>query len=143
MKVVRQEMVDVRKEIVEQQSGALEFTENEIQTLRADVIDLKVSIAKLERLVVSMAAAVSSPPAMRSPALAAAASPTYATAVPRPVAPQARKSLEHRPPAQYNLPPIPRPTTPVEEYEDMFTNALQPDQEPEVCPPLPFLFQTP
>lgn len=112
MLAVRQEMVDVRKEIVREQSDALESTEHEVHALRSDVRELKAALVRMEKLVGQL---VSSPVAPITPARASPREP-IAVVEPEP---------------EYTLPAIPRPTTPKDDYEDLFTNALQPEHEPE------------
>ena len=92
MHSVRQEMVEVRKEIVREQSGALAFTEAEIVKLRQEVIELKAGMGRMELLLSGMAIQRATPQ----------------LAVSTPI----------------------RPTTPIERYEELFTNALQPLHEP-------------
>lgn len=113
MKGVRQEMVAVRKEIVREQSDALEFTEQEVHALRNDVVELRAALERMESIVLSL----------KTPA------PT--PALPNPPHQQQRQSSQPIPASQYALPPIPRTETPPARYEELFTNALQPDNEPE------------
>ncbi|KAK4695398.1 hypothetical protein P7C70_g8556, partial [Phenoliferia sp. Uapishka_3] len=116
MQSVRQEMVDVRKEIVNEQSDALDFTEREVQHLRKDVTDLKAALARMESLVLSLRTQA---PTTTTP-LGTTPSDLYQ-----------HSSRQAEQPSGYNLPPIPRTSTPTAQYEDMFTNALQPENEPE------------
>ncbi|KAL8281317.1 hypothetical protein RQP46_006351 [Phenoliferia psychrophenolica] len=120
MDFVRREMVDVRKEIVREQSDALEETEREVHALRRDVVDLKGALARMETLILALQ------PSAPLPIVNAAASSSSRTrTVVSPPQPHPRESKA------YQLPQIPRPSTPPAAYEDMFTNALQPDNDPE------------
>ena len=93
MQSVRQEMVEVRKEIVREQSGALAFTEAEVVKLRQEVLELKAGMNRMELLLSGLAIQRATPQ----------------LAIPTPVV---------------------RPITPIERYEELFTNALQPIHEP-------------
>jgi hypothetical protein len=100
MTTVRSEMIDVRKEIVREQSGALESTEKEVIALRSDVLEVKAMLLRMESLLLS---------------------------TPTPVA-----QVE-----------IIRPLTPVESYEEILTNALQPSNEPSFSSLLSFISSSP
>lgn len=149
MKNVRQEMTEVRKEIVREQSDALDFTEQEVHALRADVSDLKAALERMESIVLSLRAPPPPPPpppTVVAPAPAPApqsvplASPRQQQSFQQPFSPpqQQTQSQAARPQPlnvqqplpqatddQYALPPIPRPDTPEERYEDIFINVLQ------------------
>ncbi|KAM0747291.1 hypothetical protein T439DRAFT_329039 [Meredithblackwellia eburnea MCA 4105] len=133
--LVRQEMVDVRKEIVQEQSGALEVTEQEVGELRMDVRDLKAQLVRMEALLSKLSIGATAAASPRQPSSTTASVPAVSStgargaAVSVPVAPATIAADQQ--PSSYTLPPIPRPTTPLEQYEDMFTNALQPEHEPE------------
>lgn len=92
MQSVRQEMVEVRKEIVREQSGSLAFTEAEMVKLRQEVLELKAGMGRMELLLSGLATQRATP--------------------------------------QLAVPPPVRPSTPIERYEELFTNALQPANEP-------------
>ncbi|GAA5861626.1 hypothetical protein JCM1840_005212 [Sporobolomyces johnsonii] len=115
MQSVRQEMVDVRKEIVHEQSGAVAVLEEQVGSLTSEVASLKAMLGRMEGLVLALSAptgpnAIAVSPSTHQP--------------PPPHSPRQSQS-------GYPLPPIPRTETPPERYEDLFTNAMQPSEEPE------------
>ena len=116
----------MRKEIVREQSHSLETTEQEVHALRNDVVELRAALERMERFVLSL----------NTPA------PTPALFNPPPQ--QQRQATSQAVPAsQYALPPIPRTETPPARYEELFTNALQPDNEPEFTSLLYFIKSSP
>ncbi|BGP44190.1 hypothetical protein JCM10449v2_008254 [Rhodotorula kratochvilovae] len=144
---IRMEMVGVRKEVVQEQSGAVSILEDEVANLREEVSTLKAMMEQMHALVVrqsqprSPAAVVSprvphqplslAPPPQRhqqqrhvSQPFAAVASP------PQPTHPLRQSQPASSGPAPYALPPIPRAPTPPERYEELFTEAMQPQHEP-------------
>lgn len=136
---VHREMVDVRKEIVKEQSEAVIVLEEEVHLLRRDVTDLKAALERMEGLVISLR---STPP--QAPQAVAPPPPAPAVVSPRQQQqqfqqaqqrPQQRQTSSSYPQQQqeqspYSLPPIPRAQTPPEAYEETFTNVLQPQHEP-------------
>lgn len=102
---IRFEMVEVRKSIVKEQSGALESTEREVLFLKEEMKNMKVTLARMESLISS----TSSSSSRRA----------------------ASSSQSQNVPENYVLPVIPRAESPPESYEITFTNALQPSNEPE------------
>ncbi|GAA5889760.1 hypothetical protein JCM6882_004314 [Rhodosporidiobolus microsporus] len=156
---IRQEMLDVRKEIVQEQSGAVAVLEDEVGALKSEVAGLRV---QMEQLLDAFAASRIQPPVgsprmgqlpqqqqqqQRRPAPAPAA-PQLATGPNAlPTAPYhhgipaslssaslasvAGASVGGGGSAAYPLPPIPRTHTPPERYEELFTETMQPQHEPE------------
>lgn len=149
---IRQEMLDVRKEIVQEQSGAVSILEDEVAHLREEVSTMKAMLEKMERLLMASAAAAATTNAasprmghaplhptsasaasrqqapMRHPPAAASqpnifAPPQHAAA---PVTPAAAVIIQAAP-----LPPIPRAMTPPARYEELFTDVMLPSHEPE------------
>lgn len=113
-------MLEVRKSIVKEQSGALESTEREVLALKAEMKNMKSSLSRMENLIIN---------------LSASTNPTT-TSIPATKRIPSISQQSYHPPsssstADYSLPTIPRTVTPVEKYEELFTNALQPDNAPE------------
>ncbi|GAA5965365.1 hypothetical protein JCM21900_006012 [Sporobolomyces salmonicolor] len=118
MQSIWQERVDVRKEIMHGQSAAVAVLEEQMGSLTAEVASLKAILGKMEGLVLALAAptgpkAMAISPSTHQPALA----------------PQSHSLRQSQ--SGYSLPPIPRTETPPERYEDLFTNAMQPSEEPD------------
>lgn len=145
VETIRQEMVDVRKEIVQEQSGSVSVLEDEVQALREEVSTMKSMLEKMERLVLASAAQAKSP-ATTSPRIPHQpiqhARPPVARHVPQPLpttGPISIVEANYRLPLPSGsttlpplpLPPIPRAQTPPERYEELFTEAMQPQHEPE------------
>ncbi|BGP35964.1 hypothetical protein JCM10296v2_007816 [Rhodotorula toruloides] len=138
---IRQEMVDVRKEIVQEQSGSVSVLEDEVQALREEVSTMKSMLEKMERLVLASAAqapATTSPRIAQQPLqharqpIARHVSQPYAAAGPLSPVELHHPLRQSQPPsASFPLPPIPRAQTPPERYEELFTEAMQPQHEPE------------
>lgn len=148
---IRQEMLDVRKEIVQEQSGAVSILEDEVANLREEVSTMKAMLEKMERLLMASAAAAATTNAasprmghaplqstsaaatrqapMRHPPVASRANifapPQHAAASVPPAA--AAVIIQAAPP----LPPIPRAMTPPARYEELFTDVMLPSHEPE------------
>ncbi|TNY22338.1 Proteophosphoglycan ppg4 [Rhodotorula diobovata] len=160
---IRMEMVDVRKEVVQEQSGAVRILEDEVASLREEVSTLKAMMEQMHSLVLKQGSEHRS-------ARAAAASPRVPQQPPSLAAPphgqqqqQQQQQQQHRhvsqpfvnvsaapdahhplrrsqpassstpptvPVAMHALPPIPRAATPPERYEELFTEAMQPQHEP-------------
>lgn len=119
------------KESRQEQSDARGSTEHKLYTLRADVTGLKAALERMENIVISIQGSLSAPPPP---------SQTQAIAEQLPQVQQTRDSTQQRlstsqrqetTETQYTLPPIPRSKTPLDRYEDLFTNALQPENAPE------------
>lgn len=155
---IRMEMVDVRKEVVQEQSGAVRILEDEVASLREEVSTLKAMMEQMHSLVLkqgsehrSARAAAASPRVPQQPPLLAA--PPHVQQqqqqhrhVSQPfvnvsAAPDAHHPLRRSQPASsstpptvpvamHALPPIPRAATPPERYEELFTEAMQPQHEP-------------
>lgn len=138
-------MLDVRKEIVLEQSAAVSILEDEVSALRSEVGGMKAQMERMEQLILAQSsiaadrqqaspriqqhgaqlrarpsganANIHSSPATGSNT-SALASPTHSRTLP-----------SH--PALSTLPPIPRTQTPPERYEELFTETMQPQHEPE------------
>ncbi|GAA6057937.1 hypothetical protein JCM3770_004443 [Rhodotorula araucariae] len=143
---IRMEMVDVRKEVVQEQSGAVSILEDEVASLRGEVSALKAMVEQMHALAVGQNQQARAP---RLPAVAAVVSPRV---VPPPVLASASGKAQAPPPRhvsppfasipptvpagtgngtlEYALPPIPRAPTPPERYEELFTEAMQPQHAP-------------
>ncbi|BGP11945.1 hypothetical protein JCM10049v2_007865 [Rhodotorula toruloides] len=140
---IRQEMVDVRKEIVQEQSGSVSVLEDEVQALREEVSTMKSMLEKMERLVLASAAQAHSPATTsprivqqplqhaRQPIARHVSQPYVATGPLSPVETHHPLRQSQPPSASFPLPPIPRAQTPPERYEELFTEAMQPQHEPE------------
>ncbi|BGP28143.1 proteophosphoglycan ppg4 [Rhodotorula toruloides] len=140
---IRQEMVDVRKEIVQEQSGSVSVLEDEVQALREEVSTMKSMLEKMERLVLASAAHAHSPETTsprivhqavqhaRQPVARHVSQPFVPTGPLSPI--EAQHPLRQSQPtsASFPLPPIPRAQTPPERYEELFTETMQPQLEPE------------
>lgn len=131
VKTMRAEITGVRKEIVKEQSKALEATEQEVRMLKTDLKDVKAALERMENIVLSLRAPAARPVALQS-------SPPPPQPYRIPTAPQPQHLNQQVYPAHhtqqqqnYSLPPIPRSETPAAKYEELFTNALQPQNEPE------------
>lgn len=118
MQSIRQERVDVRKEIMHEQSAAVAVLEEQVGSLTAEVAGLKAMLGKMEGLVFALAAPM-------GPKAMAVSPSTHQPAI----APQSHSLRQSQ--SGYSLPPIPRTETPPERYEDLFTNAMQPSEEPD------------
>ena len=146
---IRHEMLDVRKEIVQEQSGAVSILEDEVAHLREEVSTMKAMLEKMERLLMASAAAAATTNAasprmghapLQSTSAAASSSrqqaplrhpPAAASqpnifAPPQHAAPTAAVIIQAAP-----LPPIPRAMTPPARYEELFTDVMLPSHEPE------------
>ncbi|GAA6035482.1 hypothetical protein JCM8097_000275 [Rhodosporidiobolus ruineniae] len=138
VETIRQEMLDVRKEIVKEQSGAVAVLEDEVQGLRSEVGTLRAQMERMEALLLRSAgaAAVAALPPT-SPRLPPAhpSHPSHPQQQRRHVSAAAAvpSTAAFSPPAQSaaTLPPIPRSSTPPQRYEELFTEAMQPQHEPE------------
>ncbi|GAA5939557.1 hypothetical protein JCM3775_004860 [Rhodotorula graminis] len=165
---IHSEMVGVRKEIVQEQSGAVGILEDEVASLRREVSTLKAMMEQMHALVLRQsnesrsAAPSASPRVPQQPPSLAQHSPhhphhpnqhqpqqyqqshqqrhvsqPFVSAAPLPPAavvaaasrPQPGPSSA-LPVAIHALPPIPRVATPPERYEELFTEAMQPQHEP-------------
>ncbi|GAA5849328.1 hypothetical protein JCM9279_006451 [Rhodotorula babjevae] len=160
---IHSEMVGVRKEIVQEQSGAVGILEDEVASLRQEVSQLKAMMEQMHALVLRQssesrsAAPSASPRVPQQPPSLAQHSPLYphahqqyqqppqqrrisqpfvSAAPPPPAAVVAAASHPQpgpssaMPVAMHALPPIPRVATPHERYEELFTEAMQPQHEP-------------
>ncbi|BGP58666.1 hypothetical protein JCM8202v2_006335 [Rhodotorula sphaerocarpa] len=143
---IRQEMLDVRKEITQEQSGAVSILEDEVANLREEVSTMKAMLEKMERLLMASAASAAkthadSPHHSHAPAGASmprqVSQPMPASRGPsgyvpsQPIAasyPHPHPSMSTAAPA---LPPIPRAVTPPSRYEELFTDVMLPSHEPE------------
>lgn len=131
VKTMRAEITGVRKEIVKEQSKALEVTEQEVRMLKTDLKDVKAALERMENLVLSLRA-----PAVRPVAIQSSPPPPQPYRIPTAPQPQHLNQQVHsshhiQQQQNYSLPPIPRSETPAAKYEELFTNALQPQNEPE------------
>ncbi|GAA5913887.1 hypothetical protein JCM8208_004989 [Rhodotorula glutinis] len=158
---IHREMVGVRKEIVQEQSGAVGILEDEVASLRQEVSTLKAMMEQMHALVLRQsnearsAAPSASPRVPQQPPSLAQLSPRHphphqhqqylqrhvsqpfvSAAPPPPAAVVAATSHPRSDPsstlpvALHALPPIPRVATPPERYEELFTEAMQPQHEP-------------
>ncbi|GAA5989584.1 hypothetical protein JCM11641_002755 [Rhodosporidiobolus odoratus] len=121
---IREEMLEVRKEIVVEQSKAVEVLEGEVQNLRGEVKGLKEMMSRMEAAfhLQQQGIVPASPRSQRSHVASFSHHTTDST--------QAHLQAA----AQSALPPIPRSPTPPERYEDLFTFALQPTHAPSFTP---------
>lgn len=166
---IHSEMVGVRKEIVQEQSGAVGILEDEVASLRQEVSTLKAMMEQMHALVLRQssesrsAAPSASPRVPQQPPSLAQHSPLhphahqhshqhqqyqqphqqrhvsqpFVSAAPPPPAAVVAAASHPRPGpspalpvAMHALPPIPRVATPPERYEELFTEAMQPQHEP-------------
>lgn len=105
---IRSEMVEARKLIVKEQSGALASTEREVLNLKEEMQNMKATLARMENLISSTSNSSS-----------------------RRTVSSSQSQQQQQVPENYVLPVIPRSESPPESYEITFTNALQPSNEPE------------
>ncbi|GAA5988647.1 hypothetical protein JCM10908_003656 [Rhodotorula pacifica] len=148
---IRQEMLDVRKEIVQEQSGAVSILEDEVANLREEVSTMKAMLEKMERLLMASAAAAATTnaasPRMGHAPLQSTSSRQAASMrhVSQPASTNSQphnlfSPPQHAPVASvapaaavivHALPPIPRASTPPARYEELFTDVMLPSHEPE------------
>lgn len=137
MDSIRQEMLDVRKEIVQEQSGSVSILEDEVANLRAEVSTMKSMLEKMERLLMASAAAAAtnnaaSPRLGHAPLHAAPGrQPSRQVSQPAPIAFSPPQHSTAPTAIMQTLPPIPRAVTPPARYEELFTDVMLPSHEPE------------
>ncbi|GAA5866981.1 hypothetical protein JCM3774_003744 [Rhodotorula dairenensis] len=145
---IRQEMLDVRKEIVQEQSGAVSIPEDEVANLREEVSTMKAMLEKMERLLMASAAAAATtnatsprighaplqPTSSKQATMRHAPQPAVANQANMFAPPQHAAAASAAPAAAvlvHTLPPIPRAVTPPARYEELFTDVMLPSHEPE------------
>ncbi|GAA6009948.1 hypothetical protein JCM10207_002169 [Rhodosporidiobolus poonsookiae] len=141
MRFLREEMLDVRKEIVQEQSGVVGILEDEVSALKSEVGSLRAQMDRMEQLLAASLAASAAAHEVASPRMgqtqrAHAREPSHPASVTSLLAsPQHAASSSYHSDAAtassgHALPPIPRAPTPPERYEELFTEAMQPAHEP-------------
>ncbi|GAA5875902.1 hypothetical protein JCM8547_001697 [Rhodosporidiobolus lusitaniae] len=146
--IIRDEMLEVRKEITREQAGAVTVLEDEVGALRSEVGGLKAQLERVEQILLAQASVRADKPST-SPRIQQHAS----TTLPPHAVPQQHPHPQRQVPAgaatgnvfqspphartaaapatTTSLPPIPRTSTPPARYEELFTEAMQPQHEPE------------
>lgn len=124
----RQDLKEVSKGMVKERTQALERAEREVKSMREDIGLMKQNMARMEAALAASA---------QRPSLPSAVPPQSTTAT-RSVSKSKPTIIQPQP----SLPPIPRPSTPLEQYEELFTAVLQPTQSSDSLTPLMHLIQS-
>ncbi|SCV67201.1 BQ2448_5847 [Microbotryum intermedium] len=139
---VHAEMTDVRKEIVQEQSGAIVELETLVGDLKEEVSELKTSLVRMEQLVLSLCDRLSVSPGAAAPSRQSTASTSRQASSsqtqPHPPPQQATHAQTQWQPSSFGaFSAFARPQASDakdfadEDYEEMFTDALQPQHAPD------------
>ncbi|SCZ96112.1 BZ3500_MvSof-1268-A1-R1_Chr8-1g10013 [Microbotryum saponariae] len=136
------EMTDVRKEIVQEQAGAIVELETLVGDLKGEISELKTSLVRMEQLVLSLcnrssASSVAAAPNRQPGASTSRRQASVSQAQPHPPTQQVVHAPTQRQPSSSSaLSTFTHPQSSDgdyadEDYEEMFTDALQPQHAPE------------